>query len=174
MFQHHWPAGLLLINLITANHIRHDRLRRAGGIIAQMPGITARQAHIALEQRRRFVQHAVRTPAVGTREDGARAITVANASMLNVNQIQRLLPAHPHKLVLPAHALWAFWRGEEALTHHRVTYPSFAVHLIAHGSLQGVGERRIKRSARRDDVFTIGFDQYGSPVGGGQNSFGGR
>ena len=59
MFQHHWPAGLLLINLITANHVRHDRLGRAGGIIAQMPGIATRQAHIALKQRRRFVQYAI-------------------------------------------------------------------------------------------------------------------
>ncbi|MNC47162.1 hypothetical protein D3C75_962090 [compost metagenome] len=64
VLQHQRPAGLLLINLIAANHIRHDGLRRAGGVIPQMTGIAARQAHITLKQRRRLVQYAIRTPAV--------------------------------------------------------------------------------------------------------------
>ena len=59
MFQHHWPAGLLLIHLISAHYVRHDRLRRAGGVIPEVAGIAAGQTHIALQQRRRFMQYAV-------------------------------------------------------------------------------------------------------------------
>jgi hypothetical protein len=66
-----------------------------------MAGIAARQAHIALQQRRRLVQYAVRAPAVGAGKNRRRAVAFANPPMLGVDQIQRLLPAHPHKLILP-------------------------------------------------------------------------
>ncbi|MNC29285.1 hypothetical protein D3C75_775290 [compost metagenome] len=59
VLQHQRPAGLLLVYLIATDHIRHDGLCRTGGVIPQMAGVTARQAHIALKQRRRLVQHAV-------------------------------------------------------------------------------------------------------------------
>ena len=59
MLQHQRPAGLLLINLISAHDIRHDRLRRAGRVITQMAGISSGQAHIALQQGCCLMQHAV-------------------------------------------------------------------------------------------------------------------
>ena len=105
MFQHQRPAGLLLVHLVPAHDIRHDRLRCTGGVIPQMTGIAARQAHIALQQRRRLVQHPVRAPAVGPGENGRRTVTVANALVLGVDQRQRVIPAHANKLILTANAL---------------------------------------------------------------------
>ncbi|CNU70549.1 Uncharacterised protein [Salmonella enterica subsp. enterica serovar Bovismorbificans] len=49
VFQHHRPASLLLVNLVATHHIRHDSLRRAGGIIAKMAGIPSRQRHVTLQ-----------------------------------------------------------------------------------------------------------------------------
>ena len=49
VLEHQRPAGLLLIHLIPAHDVRHDRLRRASGVIAKMAGIAARQAHVALQ-----------------------------------------------------------------------------------------------------------------------------
>ena len=105
MRQHQRPAGLLLVHLVPAHDIRHDRLRCTGGVIPQMTGIAARQAHIALQQRRGLVQHAVRTPAVGAGKNGRRTVSVANALVLGVDQRQRVIPAHANKLILTANAL---------------------------------------------------------------------
>ncbi len=105
VLEHQRPTGLLLIHLIAANDIRHDRLRRAGGVIAKMAGIAARQAHIALQQRRRLMQYAVRAPAVGAGKNGGRTVAVADPPMLGIDQIQRLLPAHPHEFILTADPL---------------------------------------------------------------------
>ena len=105
MLEHQRPAGLLLIHLIAAHDVRHDRLRRAGGIIAKMASIAARQAHIALQQRRRLMQDTVRAPAVGAGKNGGRAVAVANAAVLGIDQIQRLIPAHPHEFILTADPL---------------------------------------------------------------------
>ena len=105
VLEHQRPTGLLLIHLIAANDVRHDRLRRAGGVIAKMAGIAARQAHIALQQRRRLMQYAVRAPAVGAGKNGGRTVAVADPPMLGIDQIQRLLPAHPHEFILTADPL---------------------------------------------------------------------
>lgn len=102
VLQHQRPAGLLLIHLIAAHDVRHDRLRRAGGVIPEMAGVAARQAHIALQQGGRLMQDAVRTPAVGAGKNGGRSVAFADPTMLGIDQIQRLLPAHPHKFILTA------------------------------------------------------------------------
>ncbi len=48
VFQHHRPASLLLENPAATHHIRHDSLRRAGGIIAKMAMVyPPRQRHVA-------------------------------------------------------------------------------------------------------------------------------
>ena len=167
MFQYHRPAGLLLINLIAANHIGHDRLCRAGGIIPQMSGISASQAHVALQQRRRLVEYAVRTPAVGAGKNRCRAVAFPNPPMLCVDKIQCLLPAHPHKLVLATHALRTIRRSKETFTYHRIADAGFAVYLLAHRGLQGVGERGLQRTAGREDIFTIRFNQHRPPVSRG-------
>ncbi len=106
MLQHQRPAGLLLIDLISAYDIRHDRLRRTGRVITQMAGIAPGQAHVALQQGCGLMQHAVRAPAIGAGKNRRRAIAVANAFMLRMDQRQRVIPAHANELILPANALW--------------------------------------------------------------------
>ena len=85
MLEHQRPAGLLLIHLIAAHDVRHDRLRRASGVIAKMAGMAARQAHVALQQGGRLMQDAVRTPAVGAGENRLRTVAFADPPMLGVN-----------------------------------------------------------------------------------------
>ena len=72
-----------------------------------MAGVAARQAHIALQQCRCLMQYAVRTPAVRAGKNGGRPVAVADPPMLGIDQIQRLLPAHPHKFILTADPLGA-------------------------------------------------------------------
>ncbi|MNP12040.1 hypothetical protein D3C76_1042590 [compost metagenome] len=135
MFQHQRPAGLLLVDLITADNVRHNRLRRAGRVVAEMSGIAARQTHVALQERRRFVQHAVRSPAIRTRENRRRTVSLTDTFVLRVDKRQRIVPAHPHKFILPARALWLIRRRQKTFTHHRPTHTRFTVHLIAYHRL---------------------------------------
>ncbi|MOA04285.1 hypothetical protein D3C78_1238300 [compost metagenome] len=111
MLQYQRPARLLLIHLIAPHDIRHDRLSRPSRIIAQMPSVAARQAHIALQQRRRFMQHAVGAPTVRSSKDRRRTIAVADAFVLSVDERQRIVPAHAHKFILATHALRIIRRG---------------------------------------------------------------
>ncbi len=167
VFQHQRPAGLLLIHLIAAHDVRHDRLRRAGGVIPEMAGVAARQAHIALQQGGRLMQDAVRTPAVGAGKNRGRSVAFADPTMLGIDQIQRLLPAHPHKFILTADPLGLVRRGKETFAHHRVAHAGFTVHLVAHRRLQRVGKRCRQRAAGGKDVFPVRFHQHRSPMGGG-------
>ncbi len=171
VLQHQRPAGLLLIDFVAAHHIRHDHLRGPRGVIAQMTGVAAREAHIALQQRGGFMQYAVGAPAVGACENRRRAVAFANAPVLLVNQTQRLVPADTHKLILPAHALRAIRRGEKPFTRHRVAHTCFAVHLVRYGGLQGIRVARRQRALRREHGFTVGLDNHGPPVGGGNDAF---
>ncbi|MNN65699.1 hypothetical protein D3C81_1812210 [compost metagenome] len=100
-----------------------------------MAGVSPRQAHIALQERRRFVQHTVRTPAIRTRKYRRRAMGLTNTFVLRMDQRQRIIPAHPNELILPARTLRIIRRGQKTLTHHRPAHAGFAVHLIAHHSL---------------------------------------
>ena len=87
--------------------------------------------------------------------------------MLRMDKIQRVVPTDAHKRILPAHALWAFRRGEEAFTYHRKTYPRLTVHLVTHHGLQRVGMSGGQRATGRENGLTIGFDENRSPVGSG-------
>ena len=91
--------------------------------------------------------------------------------MLGMNKIQRLLPAHPDKLILSAYALRAIRRGQKAFSHHRVAHAGLAMNLVPHGGLQRVCEGGFQRAAGGEDIFTIGFNQHRSPMGRGEDGF---
>jgi hypothetical protein len=55
--------------------------------------------------------------------------------MLGVDQRQRVIPAHAHKLILTANTLRLVRRGQKTFTHHRPAHAGFAVHLIANDGL---------------------------------------
>lgn len=100
-----------------------------------MARVAAGQAHVALQQCRCFMQHAVRTPAVRAGKNGCWPIAVADALVLGVDQRQRVIPAHTHKLILTTNALRLVRRSQKSFTHHRPAHAGFAVHLIANDGL---------------------------------------
>ncbi|KXA03054.1 hypothetical protein HMPREF0208_04265 [Citrobacter koseri] len=132
-----------------------------------MPGIPARQRHITLQQGGSFMQHTIRAPAIRTGKNRGRPICFTNTFVLGMDQIQRLIPTHPHKFILTAHALWLLWRGEKSFTHHRETHPGRAVNLVAYDGLQGIEMRSGQRPARRENRLAVSVDPDRSPVGGG-------
>lgn len=87
--------------------------------------------------------------------------------MLRMDKRQCVIPTDANKLILPAHALWAFRRDEEAFTYHRKTYPRFTVYLVTHHSLQRVGMSGGQCATGGENGLAIGFDENRSPVGGG-------
>ena len=161
-FDHHFPAGGLLINFQRAKHVRHDDLRRAGGIIAQMADIAAGQTQEALHQRIGFMENAGRTPAVRTGKNAFAAVSIAHAAELLLNDFVGFFPGNGHEFIAAAFAVGlggVFQIVEETFADHRLFYTCFVVHLIGDHHLQRVIAQIVYRRAGREN-FAV-FDDHG-------------
>ena len=158
------PAGRII-----AQHMAQDHRPRGNRIGVHMAGIAAHQIEHPLEQRGRMMEPPAGCPAIAAREDGIVAMIARHAADLPGHHVQRLVPGHGHKgLVPPAPPVAA--PRQPTLAHHRAQHapvrPRPVGHRLDHRRRRGV----LRQGLDTDNPAILDQNSIAAPMAGMWNA----